>query len=149
MKKTDNIYIDALRFGVLKMDQGVSLNELTDHLKQIGWEVNDDFIKYYHFWFFTHFYDGEHYNALKNGNPHQVYDAMRSIHTHFHIKFPMTSEAFEIYQDFVKIQQAKVDSQKAINIASKSNRYAFVAMVIASIVGLLQIFLQFISLCKE
>ena len=42
MAKKDNLYIDVLKFGKLKIQEGTKFKELKDHLKGIGYEYKTE-----------------------------------------------------------------------------------------------------------
>lgn len=149
MQKTDNIYIDALKYAASNMRTGVSYNEVTLHLNHLGWVVENDFKDYWILWFYTHFYNKNNYVALKNGNQGQVDIYLKDVHMYADIKYHMTSEAFEIYQDFEKLKQAKADSAKALENSVKANALARRALYVAIAVGFLQIVLQLYSLLAD
>lgn len=140
MKKSDNIYIDALRFGVQNMSTGTSLNELKTHLIDIGWTIDNTFHNF-DYWFFTNFFYDNAYTTLKNGNSSQVYQVLYDSQAWADIKCPMSSSAYETFLDFEKLNQAKIDTKKA-------QRLATIAIWISAGLALIQIVLQVISMAK-
>jgi hypothetical protein len=146
MIKTDNIYIDSLRFGSLHMQTGLSYQDLTNHLAKIGWKIDEGFSEYFQVWFLTNFYERTMYAYFKYGNPEQVQSILRNLKNHSTEKCRITAAAFDTLQDYDKLVQTKKDSAKAMETALQSNYYARWAMYIAISLGLLQIILQIIAL---
>ena len=139
MVKTDNIYMDALRYGVKNISVGVTHDELKEYLTKIGWDVDSTMKDYYSHWFFTHFFHNYIYNNLKN-NTSALTSHMQDVVNQAKVaKLPLTSEAFELYQDFEKLKQAKIDTKKAQKTANW-------AIGISIGVGLAQIILQIIQM---
>lgn len=139
MEKTDNIYMDALRYGVKNISEGVTHDELKEHLEKIGWNVQETMKNYYSHWYFTHFYHTFIYNNLKNNNTSITNYNPDMVKAAKLEKLPLTSEAFDIYQDFEKLKQAKIDTKKA-------QRTANWAIGISIGLGLAQIILQLIQM---
>ena len=141
MRKTDNIYLDALKYGIDNMATGISLDELTNHLNKLGWSVDPNFQPYFHYWFYTQFYHGNVYTTIKNGNHSQAQTVLNEVKHYSSVKCPMTAEAFETYQDFQKLKQLKEDTKKAQKLAN-------LAIWISGGLAFIQIILQLISMYK-
>jgi hypothetical protein len=117
MKKTDNIYIDSLTFGVSKMDTGISYIELKEHLQQIGWKFENDFEDYFKYWFYSNFYCKEPFQLLRIGNYNEASSILSNINRYENRKCLITANAFKTFQDFEKLKQAKIDTKKAHNLS--------------------------------
>jgi hypothetical protein len=138
MKKTDNIYIDSLRFGVSKMDTRISYTELTEHLQQIDWKIETNFEDYFKYWFYTNFYNKEPFQMFRTGNFNQTTSILSEINVYEKRKCLITANAFETLQDFEKLKQAKIDTKKAHNLS-------MAAITISALLALIQIVIEF---CK-
>lgn len=114
MRKTDNLYIDALKFGSTRMQTGLTFKELHYYLtKRLGWEIQERYMTYFRLWFLTNFYNADVSINLKYGTPGQMMGAIRGIIEYDDIICLMTAEAYETLLDFEKLQQAKKDAKKA------------------------------------
>lgn len=149
MKKTDNVYMDAINYGVANMATGTSLNEMKDHLSSIGWVFSKEHDDYFNYWFFSNFYHQLTYRMLTHGDAANANFVLMNMSKYFDTKLFLTSEAFEVYQSFQKLKQAKEDSKIALNESRTANRYARLAFYLAITVGLIQISLEMYSTFKK
>lgn len=133
MEKTENIYIDALKFGMTKMQTGITFNKLINHLtNSMGWTIEGEFLKYFRFWFHTNFFNPENHLRIKNGIDANSQSLIDSLHAFDDYSFCMTSNAYEFLMDYEKLQQTRQDSRKA-------HKLALWAIGISIAVGLSQI----------
>lgn len=142
MKKSDNIYMDSLRYGASKMSTGISFKELKEHLLAIGWKEDKQFEDYFYYWFFTHFYFESAFNTLRVGNQAQVNQVLNDAKKWIDFKCPMTSEAYETFLDFEKLQQNRIDTKNAQKLAMYS-------IITSGALALIQIILQIYSNCCQ
>ncbi len=141
MTKSDNIYIDALKLGVDKMPNGVSRDELMEHLRKIGWEFNQIQEQYLTRWFFTNYYYNHAYNILKQGNPSQIASAQKDMDQHWNkISCYLTAEAYSTYVDYQVLQSTRKSTKQARNIS-------LIAIIISASFALIQILLEVFSNC--
>lgn len=131
-EKTDNIYFDSVSFGISKMPIGISLDELKEHLRKIGWEEEYFTNEYFHLWFFTNFYIKDLFPIFKYGNQLSINSALNDVKHYQSKKCILTSEALEIYLDIKKIEQVRKDTKRA-------NRLAIIAIIISILLGIIQI----------
>lgn len=133
MKKTENLYIDALKFGLTRMQQGLTFKELQHHLTDcLGWTIQDGYMNYFRLWFLTNFYNADVSIHLKHGTPASMMSSIREIQAYDDIPCVMTAEAYEMLQDFEKLQQAKKDAKNAHSLS-------LWAIGISIVLGLIQI----------
>jgi hypothetical protein len=135
LKKTDNLYIDCLSFGIKNMPHGISYNQLETHLNGLGWTIASNQEEYFRYWFFSHFYYEHTYPAIKNGNFLQVHQVIKDSKQWLDCTCPMTADAYETYLDHMKLERAKEDSKRSFNIG-------IAAIVISAALALIQIILQ-------
>lgn len=143
MENTNNIYIDALKFGVTKMQEGVSFNELTNHLKScMGWKFEPKYLEYFRIWFHENFYNSDISVTFNYGTESAKLSVIRQLHTLDEMKMVMTAEAYEILLDYEKLQQTRESSKKAHQLAMR-------AIYISIVLGLIQIIIGFIQIMKQ
>lgn len=118
MQSTGDIYMDALKFGITKMQSGISFKELITHLTNcMGWKFEDEYLKYFRLWFHTNFYNDQVYPYMKSGNATEAGNIIRNLHGYDAYKCVINSDAYETYLDYQKLQQARKDAKKAHDLA--------------------------------
>jgi hypothetical protein len=133
MEKTNNIYIDALKFGETQMQEGVSFHELTHHLKNcMNWKFEPKYLEYFRIWFHDNFYNNDISVTFKYGTEASKLSVIRQLHSLDEMKMVMTADAYEVLLDYEKLQQTRESSKKAHQLA----RWA---IYISIAVGLIQI----------
>lgn len=143
MHKTDNLYIDALKFGSTRMQTGLTFKELHHHLTvSLDWKIQENYMDYFRLWFLTNFYNADVSITLKYGTPSTMINAIRGIHNYDNIPCVMTAEAYETLLDFEKLQQAKKDAKKAHSLS-------LWAISISIVLGLIQIIVAFYQIKSQ
>ena len=136
MKSTDNIYIDALKFGVAKMQTGITFNEMLLHLEgRIGWKIDEKYRGYLKLWFLKNFYNNDVSPHVIFGNPNQVSSVVNDAQNYNGLVCVMTAEAYETLLDYEKLQQTRNDSKRA-------QKLAIIAIWISALMAAAQIVLQ-------
>jgi hypothetical protein len=139
MKKTDNIYIDALKFGLTKMQTGLSFNELVNHLKScMGYVFEPKYLEYFRIWFHQSFYNPDITIGLKYGTEAGIRNLTGQLPNLDEHKLIMTAESYEILLDYEKLQQARESSIKAHNMG-------ITAIVISVLLGVIQIAIGYLQ----
>lgn len=136
---TKNIYIDALKFGVNKMQNGVSFNETKEHLITLGWEIDVTFEQYLRYWFNTHYYNVDFEVKVIAGGFSELWPAVQNLKQFDSKKVIMSAKAYEMLQDYEKLQ----DARKSANTAKW---IAIVSILITLVLSAIQIVLQVISI---
>ncbi len=137
MKETQqNIYIDALEYGVNNLKEGISYNDLEKHLKEKGYNIKGKFAKYFKTWFYSTFFN----------NP-QTKKAIRALSGDTSIsgyieesqydkdKSPLMAEGYFNLMDYKELEEARESSRQA----QKTAKWA---IIIAGILAGASIMLQ-------
>jgi len=137
MKK--NIYIHALEIGVNHMSVGISYNELLMELEKIGIKPEGAFRFYFQHWYFTHFYIRDLFPLYyKNGTLHPSdltsYESYPAV---------LMENGYTEYLDFLKLEQARIDTQKAHDLSLEAIKWSRVAVYVSIGMAAIQILLQF------
>ncbi len=134
---TKNIYIDALKFAVNKMQTGVSFNETRNFLISSGWEIEGEFEQYFRFWFAMNFHYPDFELAKIEGQ--KMWELIKKLDIYDDKKLIMTAAAYEMVLDYEKLQQTR-------NSANTAKRIAIASILITLILAVIQIWLQVESL---
>jgi len=141
MKETqENIYIDALEYGVRNLKDGISYNDLEEHLKEKGYNIEGKFAKYFKTWFYSTFF-----------NDPQTKDAIRALSGDSSIsgyidesqydedKSPLMAEGYFNLMDYKELVEARESSKRA----QKTAKWA---IIIAGILAFASIIFQICSI---
>lgn len=141
MKETqENIYIDALEYGVRNLKGGISYTDLEKHLIEKGYNIEGKFAKYFKTWFYSTFF-----------NDPQTKDAIRALSgdssisgyidgsQYDEIKSPLMAEGYFNFMDYKELEEARKSSRKA-------HKTAICAIIIAGLLAFISIVFQFYSL---
>lgn len=136
-----NIYIQSLQFGVKNLDEGVSYNELIDHLKTMDVFLQTHHEKYFHIWFYQTFYHHEISNSLRTSNI--FYNDPDQLRPHDNNKATLTHGGFQSYYDFIELREARESARSAQKTATRA---IWISAILAGLAVLLQIFQILIDL---
>ena len=113
-KEEENIYIKALEYGVEKMDEGISYNEIIKRLKGLGFEIEGTFLLYFKAWYYlTFFHDSrtlmakrviDGVTAFRDLAPETAVDDVPNI---------LMSEGYLAYMDYKELVEARISSRRA------------------------------------
>ena len=131
MQTTNNIYIDALKFG--DQQKAISFNELKEHLTKTGCDLTDDnYLKYIHYWFYRNFYHPTVLIIFEHGQSGSVFELLLKLNEYDTHKCPLTANAYEMLLDYNKLQQTRQEAKRA-------RQLAIIAIWISVVLALLQI----------
>ncbi|KKL72843.1 hypothetical protein LCGC14_2080860 [marine sediment metagenome] len=131
----DNIYIEILRYGSERINQGVTFNQVLNHLKEKGFQIDGLYKNYLGIWFFTNFYSHPaSHSAFKIVRGELAADQMNLIY--FDGICRMTGDAYMNYMDYVELKEAREASSKAHAASRKAIRIAIWALSISGILAL-------------
>ncbi|MBI2268789.1 MAG: hypothetical protein HYU69_00365 [Bacteroidetes bacterium] len=136
-----NIYIQALEIGTKNMTNGISYNELLEKLNAFGLKPHGEFQKYFHLWFYKKFYYPalfRYINLPSNGGAVEE-NELEGHDNQFAI---LTAEGYTEYLDFLKLEQAKIDTQRAHELSMTAIKWSRIAVYISAGMALIQILLQ-------
>ncbi len=98
MEKTNNLYIDALKYGINKMQKGLTFDELHKHLtEELKWKFEKDFLDYFRLWFYRNFYNRDISLNLIHGTEAAIKSAVSQISAYDQIKCLITAEAYPTF----------------------------------------------------
>ena len=118
-EKEENIYIKALEYGVEKMDEGISYNEIIKHLKDSGFEIKGNFSIYFKTWYYLTFFNYSRTLVAK-----QVRDGVIDFKdftlntTVDDVPNILMSEGYLAYMDYKELVEARISSRRAHIIAT-------------------------------
>src|SRR5258706_1024351 len=105
-----NLYIEALKFGATRMQSGVSLKEIINHLKECkGINLEDSFLEYFRIWFFENFYEELVNQKLYAGESGWRARIRTELNNADYDSKPcvMMATGYEMLLDYEKLQQAR------------------------------------------
>ena len=128
----NNIYTIALKYGVDNINKEITYNTLLDHLASNNITLDQDLKRYFHIWFYESFYVESIYVKIKdfkwtsgdlNESVLLQYDDRKAI---------ITGASHQTYQDYQELKFA-------YKSARQSSRIAIASIIVAIIIGLIQI----------
>jgi len=130
----ENIYIDALEFGVRNLKDGISYNVLKNHLEKKGYNIEGKFAKYFRTWFYSTFF-----------NDPQTKDAIRALSGDSSIsgyieesqydkdKSPLMAEGYFNLMDYKELEEARESSRQA----QKTAKWAIIIAGLLAFISIL------------
>jgi hypothetical protein len=139
VEKTNNIYIDALKFGLTKMQTGLSFNKLLNHLRNcMGYTFEPTYLEYFRVWFHHSFYNTDISVGFKYGTEAHILSVTRQLPNLDDHKLIMTAESYETLLDYEKLQQTRESSKKA-------HYLGIAAIIISVLLGIVQIIIGYLQ----
>ena len=142
MKSTKNIYIDILKFGEDKMQNGISFVQVKEHLLSLGWEINIPFEQNLRFWFNAHFYNQEFEAIIFGADHNSIWQMFQTLQKYDAKPFVMSAKAYATLQDYEKLQETR----KSANIAKW---IAIGSIALTLVVAVIQIAIQLYTTKSE
>lgn len=132
-----NIYIHSLEFGKDKLPDGLTYTELLNHLDKLGQKPIGQSEHYFHIWFYKNFWVQDMTHLLHN-SPNPLMEQFSNLIQYDNKKAIITADAYFEYQEYLTLQQTRKDAKDARNIA-------IAAIIISIVIGLIQIYVQFLQ----
>ncbi|MFC2113312.1 hypothetical protein ACFLTA_08595 [Bacteroidota bacterium] len=114
-----NIYIEMLRFGSQNMEEGVTYNEVKDHLQQNGFTINEKNENPLYLWFFSSFFheSATHFTerVLRGESDFNFIES--SLPKWSDDKVFLMGHAYMEYMDYVELKEARESAKSARTIA--------------------------------
>lgn len=128
----DSIYTISLRYGADNTETGISYNKLLAHLEKNKINLEEDFKRYFHVWFYENFYVDSIYPKIKDFRSTSG-DLNENILSQFDdAKAIITGSAHQTYLEYEELKFAFKSSRQA-------SRIAIASIIVAIIIGLIQI----------
>lgn len=143
-----NIYIHALEYGYNNINGGVSYTQMKAELKKIKEYkllLETHFETYFHIWFYKHFFmkdvtalliSGDRLMEIKFQMNHPLESSLDDLQIH------LMEKGYNEYLDFLKLEQARIDTQKAHELSITAIKWSRVAVYISAGMALIQILLE-------
>ncbi|MCK4345989.1 MAG: hypothetical protein KAX05_11950 [Bacteroidales bacterium] len=140
MKETqENIYIDALEYGVRNLKKGISYTDLENYLKEKDYNIEGEFAKYFKTWFYSTFFnDPQTKNAIRALSGDTSISGWLDKSPYDEDKSPLMAEGYFNLMDYKELEEARESSRKA-------HKTAIWAIFIAGLLAFISIVFQFYS----
>lgn len=137
MESTKGIYIEALHLGVNNLNNGISYNQVIQHLSNQGYQIEKEFFGYFHRWFYLNYFHesktvAASYNERENKYLHFWNDYFTGIDDKPCI---IMADGYMKYMEYQELEQARQSSKKA-------QRTATIAIIITGIFAIVSIILE-------
>ncbi len=119
MSTSKGIYIDALGYGVIHLNEGVSFNKVIQHLRDLKYKIEGEYFGYFHRWFYlNYFHETMTRGAYFAEDKHDPYKNWKELFIGVDDSLCIImSEGYMKYMEYVELEQARQSSKRAQIIA--------------------------------
>lgn len=123
MKLQDNIYFQSYEYS-FNHPEGVTYNELVQHLSSKGHSFDNNKTSYFQHWFFLNFFNGSATWEVQRLEHGEYSSSNVNLRDYLDRKAVMTGEALLRYVDIVELMQTREQAAEANRNATKSIQLA-------------------------
>ena len=118
MRKSKSLYIEVLRLGVKNQNEGISFNEVKDHINKSRFKT-DGIQGYLCLWFYLNFYHPQRTRSARGtvevNNP--FHDFGNGQTDKDDDKCILMADGYMQYMEWVELEQARISSRRAMYVA--------------------------------